>query len=206
MPIGITLSAVEGGICYDDQNIFHNHRCSCPRAWGRFCTSSGTGSRQLWNGNIGFNRAYGAIIRCSTVGIGSNFLVLPGRFTGIRARRVYRYHCRQHRWVDCSCYGDHSRYAEFNGMGCCSNLSLRSSGVRLLRDGAIISAIVALKFKYSCPSSAIQSATANGSTDAGPNTRSTDCPTGSISVCHEAILPPLSQCRILLHPIFWSIA
>jgi hypothetical protein len=74
-----------------------------------------------------------------------NFLVRPGRLIGIRARRIYRYHHRQHRRVDCSCYGDHSRYAELNGVGCCSNLSLRSSGVRLLRDGAIASAIVARK-------------------------------------------------------------
>jgi len=104
-----------------------------------------------WNGNFGFNGAYGTIVRCSTVGIGSNFLVRPGRLIGIRARRAYRYHYRQHRRIDCSCYGDHSRYAEFNGMGCCFNLSLRSSGVWLLRNGAIASAIVALKFNICRP-------------------------------------------------------
>jgi hypothetical protein len=39
-------------------------------------------------------------------------------------------------------------------MGCCFNLSLRSSGVWLLRDDAIASAIVALKFNIVVLSSA----------------------------------------------------
>ena len=63
-------------------------------------------------------------------------------------------------WIDCGCHGDHGRYAEFNGMGCCFNLSLRSGGVCLFRDGAITSAIVALNagavaaaFCWSRPSS-----------------------------------------------------
>ena len=133
------------GIYHDDQDIFHNHCCPCPGAWCRFCTGSGTGSCQLWNGNFGFNSAYGALVRCSTIGIGHNFLVRPGRLVGILAQRVYRHHYRQRGRVDCRCYGDHSRYAECNGMGCCFNLSLWSSGVGLLRDDAIASAIVALK-------------------------------------------------------------
>jgi hypothetical protein len=35
-------------------------------------------------------------------------------------------------------------------MGCCFNLSLRSSGIWLLRDDTIVSAIVALN-SYWCP-------------------------------------------------------
>jgi hypothetical protein len=154
MPIGISPSAMEGGTHYDGQVIFHDHCCSCPGTWDRFCTGSRTGGRQLWNGNFGFNRAYGATIRCSTVGIGFDFLVRTGRLIGIRAQRVYRYHYRQHRRVDRSCDGNHGRYAEFNGMDCCSNLSLRSSGIRLLPDDAIASAVVALKFNILGPSAA----------------------------------------------------
>jgi hypothetical protein len=57
------------------------------------------------------------------------------------ARRVYTYDYRQHSWMDHSCYGGHGRYAEFNGMDCCFDLSLRSGGICLVRNGTITSAI-----------------------------------------------------------------
>jgi hypothetical protein len=39
--------------------------------------------------------------------------------------------------LDCNCYGDRSGYPEFYGMGCGSNLSVWSSGIRLLPDGKV---------------------------------------------------------------------
>jgi hypothetical protein len=137
-------SAQDGGVCHDDEDVFHDPRCSRPdpRYW--FCAGARTGSRQLWIGQFTVFGTHGTIVRCRAAGVRPDFLVCPGQHGRSGPRIDDRHRRRRRRRVGGGCTGDHGRHAEFNGMDCRLDLSIRSGGVRLLPDDAIAAIVGAL--------------------------------------------------------------